>query len=224
MNSQIPRFIVENHGASSAGVHTALVGALDLCAQFGAKQITLVMPTKGNFDGTVISEVLGKEVTKALQKSRPVNIEGVALCLESPQTLRNKMSSGVVLAAHISIKDMEIVDATHSANAILFLPWIEEEGKQWLSTWMPKVIGPNTWNASGGTLDSEVEAALDRLTRNINLGSGLGHPSDLAAARRVIATLKSDGHPIDPEEIRRWALRHNWSATAAETLKKICAK
>ena len=64
----------------------------------------------------------------------------------------------------------------------------------------------------------EVEDALLTLTHGINLSTGLTHPSDKESAKRTASALKKSGHQLDPEEIRKWALRHDWAPKDAEEL------
>jgi hypothetical protein len=119
---------------------------------------------------------------------------------------------------------MAKIDEAPNGNAILYIPWNETEGQEWQATWQPETIGPSTWKAAAAALPNEVEDALMQLTRSINLGTGLNHPSDKAHARSVIARLQKTGHSLEPAEIKRWARRHSWSSHAAAELETIAKK
>jgi hypothetical protein len=107
------------------------------------------------------------------------------------------------------------------ARAILYLPWTEDEGREWKATWRPETIGRDTWRPNVAELPEKVQARLTELTKQINLSTGLGHPSDKASAKKAIADLRAGGHDFDAGEIKRWAKRHGWRSDAATELEAI---
>jgi hypothetical protein len=128
------------------------------------------------------------------------------------------------VGAHISFKDMNKLDDSWGAQAVVYLPWNDREDQEWRATWRPETIGPDTWKAPASNLPKSVENALGQLTQSINLGTGLTHPSDKKQAVRVIAGLRAAGHSFDPVEVRRWAQRNGWSSKAAADLEAIARK
>lgn len=216
------RYIVER---ASDQVRAAFQGVVSLCKSKGATSVTLVVPQKGGWDRSIVAEFLGPTVAKTLLKGQPVGIaEGVTMTLESTQTFRGNARHGLLVGAHISFKDMSKLDDVWDAQAIIYLPWNDMEGQEWRATWKPETIGPNTRNPPASDLSIPVEEALRQLTQHINLGTGLGHPSDKKHAQRVIANLRAGGHSFDPSEVRRWAQRNGWSSKAAADLESIARK
>jgi len=207
-------------------IKTAFEGILDICQRHSISRVTLVVPKKGGWENTLVGEALGARVAKALLKGEAVPLikGGPAMTLESPQTFRNSVSPGLIVGAHISEADMAKIDDCWDAAAILYMPWTEAEGRAWQATWKPETIGPSTWTEPTSALSAPVKEALEKLTRNINLGSGLGHPSDKTLAVKTIGRLRAEGHALDPAEIKRWALRHAWSSHAASDLEAIVKK
>jgi hypothetical protein len=224
----VKRYLVERPKSVEevgAQITAALAGIVGICRQEKIDRVTLVIPKKGGWEFSEVARILGPAATKALLKGKPVSLNsGVTMTLESPSTFRNSASRGLIVGAHISDRDMAMIDDSWDAQAIMFLPWSETEGRAWQATWKPETIGPSTWTAPVSALAAPVEEALEMLTRNINLGSGLGHPSDKALAVKVIGRLRAEGHPLDPVEIKRWALRHAWSSHAASDLEAIAKK
>jgi hypothetical protein len=163
---------------------------------------------------------------KSMVKGRqPVPItNGVTMTLESAQTFRPSASHGLLVGAHISIKDITKLDDSWGAQAIMYMPWNDMEGQEWQATWNPETFGPKTQNPPPGSLPAPVEEALGQLTKYINLGTGLGHPSDKKHAERTIDKLRADGHSFDPAEVRRWAQRNGWSSSAAADLEAVARK
>jgi hypothetical protein len=199
--------------------------AYQICITEGISEITLLVPAKGSFPNTVVGGFLGMDVSKALCKGVKVKItDSLCLNLESPKTFNPYRSYGMLVGVHLSLKDQNLMDSVLSAKAIVFLPWTEEEGKSWMSTWSPSALGKSLWQVPQPALDPVVEQELLRLTRNINLSTGITHPSDKEFARRILSKLKGMGHHPEPEDIRKWALRQNWEPKVAEDLKKLASK
>lgn len=207
-------------------IKTAFEGILDICQQHSISRVTLVVPKKGGWENTLVGQALGVRAAKALLKGEavPLTKDGPTMTLESPQTFRNSVSPGLVVGAHISESDMAKIDDSWDAQAILYMPWTEAEGRAWQATWKPETIGVSTWAAPASALSDPVKRELEKLTRNINLGSGLAHPSDKALAVKIIGRLLSEGHQLDPVEVKQWALRHAWSSHAASDLEAIVKK
>ncbi|MGA1825513.1 MAG: hypothetical protein ACMUIP_12715 [bacterium] len=120
-----------------------------------------------------------------------------------------------------SKKDQKVLDSLNSVQAIMLLPWTEDEGKAWLSTWNVTTLGNSTWQVQQTSLPADIEADLLRLTQGINLSTGLSHPSDKESAKHILNGLKKKGHRLDADDIRKWALRNNWKPRHAEDLAKL---
>jgi hypothetical protein len=220
--AKVPRYIVER---SADQVKTAFQGILKLCKEHNITHVTLVAPQKGNWDSTIVARFLGEPVAKSLMKGQSITLtQGVSMTLESAQTFRAGVSHGLLVGTHLSPKDMNKLDDSWDAQAILYLPWTDTDDREWRTTWQPKSIGINTQNNPSATFTSAVEDALQRLTQTINLGTGLAHPSDKKHAERMFEKLRADGHSFDPDEIRRWAQRNSWSSDAAADLAAVARK
>lgn len=206
-------------------METTFAGAVRVCAENGISEITLLVPVKGGFPNTVVATFLGNRVTKTLCKGQSVKIaDDLTMNLESSKTFSPYKSYGMVIGVYLSQKDQTILDSINSAKAIVLLPWTEEEGRVWMSTCNPNVLGKSTWQTPQTGFAPDVEAALLRLTRGINLSTGLSHPSDKESAKRTFVMIKKAGHQPEPEEIRKWALRNNWRPKDANTFMKLATK
>ncbi len=225
MSANTPRYLIENHGPDHDALKTAFSEAFRVCVQTGISEITLLVPAKRQFPNTVVGSFLGQSVTKALCKGQTVEIaDGLSMSLESPKTFSPYKTYGMVIGVYLSQKDHNTLDSITSAQAIVLLPWTEEEGKVWLSTWNATVLGKSTWQVQQTSFPADIENALLTLTQEINLSTGLSHPSDKEAAKRTLSGLKQSGHRLIPDDIRKWALRNNWAPKDAEALGKLAAR
>lgn len=220
--ASVARYLVER---SQDQVRLAFKSVLEICKTKNITSVTLVVPQKGGFNRTIVAEFLGANIVKALIKGQAVPIApGVQMKLESAQTFRGSWSEGLLIGAHISDKDMNKLDDSMGAQAIVYLPWNDTEGKEWQATWGAQIIGTAAAPAPTASLPEPVEEALRSLTQAINLSTGLNHPSDKKHAERTIARLRQEGHSFDPVEIRRWAQRNAWTSSAAADLEAVARK
>lgn len=221
----IQRFLIENHGPNVDAFKMALAEAIKFSHSNGIGQITLIVPAKGGFPDTVIGEFFGDQTSKLLCKGGVVDLGyGVSMNLEIPRSLSSHKKVGVVLATYLSEKDMSIIDALRTAQAVVYLPWHEDDGKKWLACWDPAIWGNSSWSVEPLTFSQEIEDALKCVTRGINLSTGLAHTRDKEFTKRIFQKLKSDGYDLEPEDIKSWAIKNGWKAKHAEEFGKLAAK
>jgi hypothetical protein len=179
-------------------VQNAFRAIIEVCKRGAIARVTLVVPNKGRWERSIVAESLGAACVKALLKGQSVRVtDGVSMTLKSTQNFRAYSNDGLLVGAHISLKDMNKLDDSPMAQAVMFLPWSEQEDNEWRATWNPEVIGSTTQTPLRHNLSAEVEDALRQLTRQINLSTGLNHPSDAEHARRIIAKLRAEGEERD---------------------------
>jgi hypothetical protein len=226
MSAQTPRFLVENIGGNTPNFELALAEAVKYCSSNGIEHIVLVVPSKGHFLGGVIAESLGKQGAKSLHAGHALKISGtnISMTLAHPGSIATVPVTALLLSAHLSTSDMRKVDDSLSPSAIVFLPWSDAEGKEWLSTWQPSIWGSSTWQVAAPTMDPAVTAALEDLQRHVNVTTGLPHPTDKRAANEAFKALKQGGHQIDADEVRKWALRNDWDQRGAAELAAVAKK
>jgi len=219
------RFLIENNGSSQNNIKQALSEAYHLCKEAGLKRITLVFPVKGNFASSDIATFLGQQATKILSKGQAVDLgDGIRLEFDIPKNISAYGSYEVVLAAYLTDKDMDIVDSIGNISSIVFLPWLEEDGKRWLSTWNPKIVGPSSWVVSKPSLPTPIEEEILRLGRCINMSTGLSHLSDKDMAKKTFSNLKKQGHTATEEAIRQFAVNNGWEPKRAQELASFAKK
>uniref|UniRef100_UPI0019F2BEE6 DUF1889 family protein n=1 Tax=Pseudomonas sp. TaxID=306 RepID=UPI0019F2BEE6 len=155
---------------------------------------------------------------------RPSLGEGIRLELEIPKNISTYEKYDVVIAAYLTSRDMDIVDGIRSVNSIIYLPWLEEDGKRWLSTWSPKTVGSSSWVVSKPLLPAPIEAGIVQLGRSINMSTGLSHYSDKDMAKRIFSDLRKQGHTATAEAIRQFAVNNGWEPKRAQELADFAEK
>ena len=90
--------------------------------------------------------------------------------------------------------------------------------KKWVAADSPVELRSGSAAPASSIPNAIVIEALKSLTSSVNLGTGLGHPSDHDAAVWTFRALMEAGVPFDPDEVRAWAASHGWRMAAADEL------
>jgi hypothetical protein len=218
------RIHIPNMGPNEGNVTTAIAAAMKECREISATEVTLITPLKNNLDMLVVGHVLREAASKQLMKGLPVTIgdHGINLIHHSTSTVAKTRTPKVGLAFYLSTGDIKKLDAL-TFEVLLYVPWLDTDGVAWAAKWAAQTLDGGT---PGQEIDlpAEVIAALERLTRRVNLSTGLGHPSDKDAARSTFSNLKASGIRWKPSEVEKWAARNRWRPADAEELAKLSAR
>lgn len=125
----LPTYVEEEH--LSAALEFALATANK--AKTG---LTIAVNNKGGC--TFLTDVLGQPALNKLRIPNTVTIKGVAVSLESTQTLDRFSTCGTVLAVHASSKLLEILDSIEEKGDVIVIAeardvdanWLEERGSR----------------------------------------------------------------------------------------------
>lgn len=221
----VSRFLVENHGSNPDSIKLAFAQAYQQCKSAGLSNITLAFPTKGTFTSSDIAGFLGDHASKALAKGSPINLgDGIQLSFNIPRNIKSFSNYDVLLAAYLTDKDMDTIDGVRNVDSIVFLPWNESDGKRWLSTWHPQIVGSSSWTVSSESLPQSVQDVVLKLGRCINMSTGLAHPSDKDMAKRLFSELRKQRVSASPELVRQFAVNNGWEPIRAQELAKFSSK
>ena len=218
------RYLIENHGPNKESEMLMLQGAFSICKSVSLTRITLVVPNKAAFLSSSVCELLGKEAKK-LYQGKILNLSAnLTLDLVYASNPKSIYCHELIVAMYLSLDELYKFDADMSAKAILFLPWMENEGKQWLAIRNPTILGTNTWRVQHVSLPSEVNNVLSIMADGINLSTGLAHPSDRKTAHEALMKIRDLGYSLDSNDVKNWAIQNGWGLDAANDLAKEVAK
>lgn len=218
------RYLIENRGANKENINFMFSEALRICQCEGISKITLFVSSKKVFPSTVVGQMLG-DVAKRLCQGQTVGFQGnISLDLESASKAPRQRVYEMVVYLYLSSEACLMLDSVLSAKVIIFLPWMEDEGKMWLSTWNATILGTHTWPVQQTSLPQTVNNALSALSQGVNLSTGLAHPSDRDEARRVLIELRKFGHVLSPNDVKVWALQNGWRSDHAKDLAEEVAR
>ncbi|MDD2781475.1 hypothetical protein [Sulfuricurvum sp.] len=127
------RYLVKSNGDNIEGTRVGLINFLELCQKYGNGVI--VVPMLQNVNHSMLTTVLGEELSKKLIKNRTLAIEnGKTISLCSANTLKNYTYANVYLALWGSKDTIQVIEKTcHNGKAIVLVTWIPEDSKDWIS-------------------------------------------------------------------------------------------
>ncbi|MHB8589795.1 MAG: hypothetical protein ACYDA0_13240 [Candidatus Dormibacteraceae bacterium] len=142
------------------------------------------------------------------------------------QTFRTMLSSpwqgGAVLAVWADDKVLSRIDDDYQVTAVCAVLDSLTNAPLWLKARQPTEIG-----GSGSVLppvvnlDPIARVALEQLTRHVNLGTGLTHPSDRGYAIETVRALHAGRKKLTPDDAHAWATQHGWRPDGANELRDL---
>lgn len=102
-------------------------------------------------------------------------------------------------------------------------PWRPENIADWKANFGAKNLRTGEIAEALTIANPVVAAALESLTAVVNLSTGLGHPSDRAAAVRMFQLLNAGGEHFEPAEVRAWAANNGWNREGTRELEEVAA-
>jgi hypothetical protein len=156
---------------------------------------------------------------RQLAKAKSLVRSGVTIELATERT-RASVSGVPVLAVWVDDEMLEELERGRP-SALCVIPWREEEIARWRAAYAPTEMRSGAAPEAATISNPVVERALESLTARVNLSSGLGHPSDKAAAVGTFRILRGGGEAYDVGEVGAWAANHGWGLHGGRELAAI---
>lgn len=222
------KLYVSSYGPKEMPIKIGFFWLLDAAVRERRDHAYLAVPVLQNLDG-VIAIALGKTLVKRLKrdKSIPVSYEGASLnlILLTDRIDSNSPHNGPALVFYPNARLLEKIDDRCEITDVLVVPWIMKDIEEWIQSCNAQELGKEDSQPSDPSFsDPVVEQALKSLTRRVNLRTGFGHPSDRESAIWLFRRLKQANIRYKPIEIKGWLVRHGWSITHANDVKKVAEK
>jgi len=227
MERQPTRYLIDTRGPDPEAIRNAF----RILANFSdahpdlVKNAMLLTSTKQNLQNPVPLQAIGhSRVAKLLSGSGLRLPNGALLKHATLRTLPVYPQPDAVIVLYATQKTLNYVDDLGSLQIVIVIPWSPEDVREWRSTWSPIVYGEQAQGVPPHDVSPVVAEALKDLTAMVNLGTGLSHPSDKAAARDTLWILFSNGEWSSPSLMRAWAVRNGWTTSGADDLRAIAER
>lgn len=209
------RCYIDAEGPDDEAVRIGLAWLVEAGREAGAG--TLHAPGLDNFRS--LSHVISN--IESIVKNKVFRLNGVEIRLATPRT---GSVSGAVLALWTDDKALQEIEDRWMPPAICAIPWLRKDISKWVAAHGPRELRSGASAATKTVSNPVVVEALKSLTSSVNLGTGLGHPSDHDAAVATFRALKEAGERFDAQEVQAWAAANGWQMRHAEELGVIAQK
>lgn len=156
-----------------------------------------------------------------LKKDKRLQRLGATIELVSERSGR-PVAGAPVLGVWVDDEQLEKLERARP-SAVCVIPWLRDDIRRWRAAYTPTEMRSGASAPKSAIANPVVARALGDLTVRVNLSTGLGHPSDKAAAVGTFRILLAGGERVDPDEVAAWAANNGWGLGAARELAEIAA-
>lgn len=214
------RFLYINEGPNLKNLQQFVSDSIEHLIEKNYKKIAIYSSTKDSFFHGITSNVFPPEFIQSLKKTGSHTLEDTTFYLVTPRNINSLPTPDMIIAIYISAKDLDKADDLRTCKSISYISWLTADAHKWASTWNPHIWG-GTVNATTNILPEIVINEFQRLTKMINLSSGLTHPTDKQIAINIFKSLKLKKITILEGEAKSWAMRNGWESKHADELEKL---
>lgn len=215
------RFLIPDPGADADAERDGIRWLLRWAEGAGLPRAAIVVP--GVQEIEALERALGARTASILKRDRAVEAKA-GLSLEI--LLAGKLPSRYDGPVFVPWAHDPLIDKVEALlpPALCAQPWVPDDLSVWCRSW--SLTDPR----SGETITTALEispvvaAALTDLTHTVNLGTGIGHPSDKASAVNTLRALRHGHEPLDGDAVRAWAVAHGWPPRHAQRLGELAQK
>lgn len=145
----LERFLITLHHGDARSTAHAIATAYSVCQREECDAVICV-PNKEQAHVIALNEVIPEETLKRMRKGEPFLYQGVKFWLESLGTLKRSGRSGALIALYTPLQSMKLFEEA-GWKAIIYLPWMPEEGVRWKAQWGPELVpaGPAKGDRGG---------------------------------------------------------------------------
>lgn len=190
------------------------------------EEIVLLVPVKQSIKHTGLASALGNAISKKLDDGQAVSLlPGVSMRLETVKTLRWLAKRCVVICAYADKKMLDLIDGESKLVGVVAIPYAPDALDQWQKTWSAHVHGLTQQPIAQKLIaDPVVEQAFLGLTGTTNISRSVLHPSDKEHAELILRILRIKKHTFNTQDLRAWAVRHQWHPDVADELAALAAR
>lgn len=216
------RFFIDTEGNDDKAYQEAMVHSCKLASAYPElKQVILLIPSKNNTGW--FERLYGDEVVKKLHKGTTFKDCPLLFKFESIKTTKGYFQEPtIVITCGLDTDILEKIDDSF-ARVIIAIPWLKDNITKWVQRWNPTELrGKTNTTAPPENPSCIVIKALQALTKEINMSTGIIHPNDEFLAKTYIRALHKYEHGLDSDAIMNFLVTNlNWETRFANDIKNL---
>lgn len=217
------RFYINTKGNDDEAYREAMDFACKLSNESPSiKRIILLIHTKQNTGW--FERLFGSEVVKKLFNGTHFKNCSPIFKFETKKTYDDLFeASDIVISCGLDSEDLLKIDDFYSVQAIIAIPWLPEKLQKWVQTWNPVEIRGNQESVVSYPEPScIVIKALEELTNDINMSTGIINPFDNEQAKTYILALHKYESSLDENIVGAYLIRClGWETQHAKDIEAL---
>jgi hypothetical protein len=183
----------------------------------------LYVPVKKHLRGSTLAARLGQPYADELHNGNALEVGAGRLRAITDAAFKSYTKADAMVVIYADQKMMDKVDANQSLKLVICAPHGPGAVDGWISSWDP--VTPGKGHQRGGGLEnSVVEAALEAMTRRINLSNSVLGAADKLHVKETFRILRAHEQVDDAARIRAWCVGHGWHPSAADEAKALAQR
>lgn len=211
-----------NGGHDNSLIKKAVDEAAKIClVDNSIKSVVFLVPTQNNVAHLELT--FGEQTLKDIVKGKGVTLykNGPGVRILTDKTIKNcEQTTTVVIASYVSYQTLLKADELYNAKAIIAVPWLKDEFKNWINTWNPDVIDQQGIVSTSTPItitNNVVKRAIDSFPHKT-----IAHDLDKNRFITKFRVFKKFNVPFNTDEIFSYLVREkNWTNEDAIAIKEI---
>lgn len=134
------RYLVKSNGDNQEGTKVGVSKLIELLRD-KYQSAVIVVPSIGQVKNTMLTTVLGEDLSKTLIKKKSINIgQSKTLSLCASSTLKNHKNSDAYLALWGTEKMIGDIEKLTACKAAVLVTWLPKDSEKWGESYSPTVI------------------------------------------------------------------------------------
>lgn len=217
------RFYIDTEGNDDEAYREAMLFACKKAAEDDEiKRVVILVHTKQNTGW--FERIFGREIEKQLFKGTTFKDCKPIFKFETKKTYNDNFKpSEIVITCGLDAEDVLKIDDFYSVKVIIAIPWLRDRLQKWVQTWNPTELRGNQ-NAVVAYPEPSciVKKAMEELSSDINMSTGITHPSDEEEAKTFILSLHKYEPSLDPNVVGSYLVRElGWDTDDAKDVEKL---
>jgi hypothetical protein len=215
--SNVERVFIDTEGRDDDALRLGLAWLFDRARR---SQRGGVIAVHGLANVERLPPVLPAPAARALARDKRLRLDDVELELMTARYQPRSYPLGPTLAIWANDQRLEQIEELQPI-AVCAIPWSRNGLDDWKANFSPRELRSGARSTPTTVDNPVVAAALRSLTHMVNLSTGLGHPSDRAAAVTLFRILLQAGERYDPAAVRAFAVNNGWGQRDARELEEV---
>lgn len=132
------RYLVKSYGDNPDGTKAGLLKMIDSLQHHN--NAVIIVPMLRNVSNSMLADVLGPQLTKALMKDRVISFNDKTISLCAQSALNNHRGNDIYLDLWGTENSISNIESLNSSKVTILVTWLPKDSQKWEKQNKPIVI------------------------------------------------------------------------------------